>query len=82
MPAPFWRMNMSDCNKIEMKHRRLFTLRTMAQMVSMNPERLRSLAAAGKVPRIVIGWRTHLYDAEAVIAALRRQSVYIQTGLE
>ena len=52
--------------------RRCLTLSEVAAELALNPRRIRQLAAEGKVPRIELGWRTHLYEPEAVLAALKR----------
>jgi hypothetical protein len=53
---------------------RCLTLRQIAAVFSINPRRLRQLAREGKVPRIELGWRTHLYEPQAVLQALKRLS--------
>ena len=50
---------------------RCMTLRQVATILSINPRRLRQLARDGKVPRIELGWRTHLYEPQAVLNALK-----------
>lgn len=58
-----------------MKHRalqpRCLTLKQLALVLSMSPRRLRELARAGKIPRIELGWRSHLYEPDAVLKALK-----------
>jgi hypothetical protein len=51
---------------------RCLTLKQVAAVLSISPRRLRQLACDGKIPRIELGWRTHLYEPQAVLHALKQ----------
>ena len=53
--------------------RRLATLAELAAVTGLGPGRIRSLVAEGRIPRIELGWRTHRYDIDAVLEALREE---------
>jgi predicted DNA-binding transcriptional regulator AlpA len=49
---------------------RLVDARTLGELLSMSRPQVWRLHRLGKIPVVKVGYRTHRYDIEAVIAAL------------